>query len=103
MAKLVVLPSFLITIEEFNQLKDPPLRNLKQTNDRNQYANPQMISYKFNEEFKKKEKIIRPFKQYCCDTKEFVLWIFFLAALVGISSSILYGWKISLIKDPQDW
>lgn len=29
MIKYLKLPDFLMTLEEFNQIKDPPLRNLK--------------------------------------------------------------------------
>ena len=29
MIKFIKLPDFLITLEEFNKIQDPPLRNLK--------------------------------------------------------------------------
>ena len=55
-----------------------------------------MRSYKFDNEFKKREKVIRPFKQYCCGAKEFVFWVIFLAMLVSIGYYVIYGIRISL-------
>ena len=103
MAKLVVLPAFLITIEDYNQIKDPPLRNLKQSNENNQYSNQQVISYRLNDDFVKRNKKVRPFKEYCCGAKEFLQWVFFIILLVFGSYFIMFKWNTKLTSNYNDY
>ena len=73
MIKYIRLPDFLVTLEEFNKIQDPPLRNLKR-NEVSKAQGQQNIG-RLGSENDDIQKRKRRFKEYCCGPREFMSWI----------------------------
>jgi hypothetical protein len=73
MAKKIILPKFLLTMEVFNEIKEPPLKNPKYQEISYKIQNPEVISL-----LKKEGSLLRArqttktFKDYCCNFKQAV-------------------------------
>ena len=90
MAKKIVLPKFLITIEMFNDLKDLPLKNPIYNEIGYKIQDREVISLLKKEgNLLKRKPANKSLNDYCCGMKELLLWLVGLGIYVAFHYVVL--------------